>query len=149
MYFNVPIEHIKAGIENYTPQNNRSQIIKKDGYQIILDAYNANPTSMQAALENFLAMDEGNKKTVFLGDMFELGDTAGIEHQGIADLTSRMNFDEVFLIGKNFNTCQSDLKKFESFESLSAHLKNTKLPKGSILIKGSRGMALERLLDFL
>jgi len=147
-YFNVPIEFIKEGIENYLPQNNRSQIIKKDGYQIILDAYNANPTSMQAALENFKAMDEDRKKSVFLGDMFELGETAKIEHQGIADLTMQMNFDEVFLIGKNFSTCQTNLKKFESFEELSTHLKNTKPLKGNILIKGSRGMALERILEF-
>lgn len=148
-YFNVPINDIKEGIENFMPQNNRSQIIKKDGYQIILDAYNANPTSMQAALENFQAIDEKNKKIVFLGDMFELGQIAKTEHQGIADLTAQMNFDEVFLVGETFNICQTKFKKFASFDALAAYLKNTALPKGSILIKGSRGMALERILEFV
>ena len=148
-YFNVPIHDIKEGIENYMPQNNRSQIIKKHGYQIILDAYNANPTSMQAALENFQAIDEKKKKIVFLGDMFELGQIAKTEHQAIADLTAQMNFDEVFLVGESFNNCQTQFKKFASFDTLAAYLKNTSLPQGSILIKGSRGMALERILEFV
>ncbi len=147
-YFNVPLEIIKEGIENYTPQNNRSQILGQNGNQIILDAYNANPTSMQAALENFAVMD-GEKKIAFLGDMFELGETAAVEHQNIADLISNMKFDDVFLVGRNFYETQTDLKKFDTFESLSEYVKKAKLPKGKILIKGSRGMALERLLDIL
>jgi len=147
-YFNVHIETIKEGIENYAPQNNRSQILKQNGNQIILDAYNANPTSMQAALENFAAMD-GEKKIVFLGDMFELGETAAIEHQIIADLTLNMKFDDAFLVGRNFHETRTDLKKFDTFESLLEYVKKAKLPKGKVLIKGSRGMALERLLDIL
>ncbi|WP_273567953.1 UDP-N-acetylmuramoyl-tripeptide--D-alanyl-D-alanine ligase [Maribacter halichondriae] len=147
-YFNVPIETIKEGIENYTPQNNRSQILRQNGNQIILDAYNANPTSMQAALENFAVMD-GEKKIAFLGDMFELGETAAVEHQNIADLISNMKFDDVFLVGKNFYATETTLKKFDTFESLSEYVKKAKLPKGKILIKGSRGMALERLLNIL
>lgn len=147
-YFNVPVAMIKEAIENYVPRNNRSQIVKKDEFQIIMDAYNANPTSMQAALENFQTMDEGHK-IVFLGDMFELGETSSIEHQGIADLADLMNFDEVFLIGKEFFKTKTDSRKFESFDTLSDYLEKNKLSKGSVLIKGSRGMALERILEFL
>ncbi len=146
-YFNVPVPTIKEAIENYLPQNNRSQIIKRNGHQIILDAYNANPTSMQAALENFKAMD-GNHKIVFLGDMFELGETAKIEHQNVVDLANMMGFDQVFLVGENFFQTKTNSKKFKSFEELAGYLKKNELPKGNILIKGSRGMALERVLDF-
>ncbi len=147
-YFNVPLEDIKAAIENYSPQNNRSQLLKKNGHNIILDAYNANPTSMKAALENFRRM-EGEHKIIFLGDMFELGSAALEEHQRIADLVLEMNFDGAFLIGENFNKTNSSLQKFESFDTLATYLKSTTLKNSSILIKGSRGMALERILDIL
>ncbi|MGB5819209.1 MAG: UDP-N-acetylmuramoyl-tripeptide--D-alanyl-D-alanine ligase [Saonia sp.] len=147
-YFNVPLVDIKNAIENFSPQNNRSQIIEKKGHQIILDAYNANPTSMQAALENFKGM-EAKRKIVFLGDMFELGSTASMEHQHIADLVLEMNFDDAYLIGENFNGTNSPLKKFESFDTLAIHLKEKEFQNSSLLIKGSRGMALERILDLL
>ncbi len=147
-YFDVPLADIKKAIENYQPQNNRSQIIQKNDNQIILDAYNANPTSMKAALENFTSMD-GKNKTVFIGDMFELGETAAQEHQYIADLASASKFDAVYLIGENFFNTQSPLQKYRTFDDLSKHLKNN-TPKGStILIKGSRGMALERILEII
>lgn len=147
-YFKIPLSDIKSAIENYQPQNNRSQIIHKNNNQIILDAYNANPTSMKAALENFTSMD-GKNKIVFIGDMFELGETAALEHQEIADLASTSNFDSVFLIGENFYKTQSPLLKFRSFNDLSEYLKNNTPKDGTILIKGSRGMALERILDII
>ncbi len=148
-YFNVPIMDIKSAIEGYLPKNNRSQIIKKNGHHIILDAYNANPTSMKAALENFKTMN-GAKKIAFLGDMFELGNTASIEHQNIADLADQMGFTNVFLIGENFNAVSTSLKTFKSFEAIADYLKDHPLgEKSNLLIKGSRGMALERLLDHL
>ena len=147
-YFKIPMVDIKIAVERYQPKNNRSQIIHKNDNQIILDAYNANPTSMKAALENFAAM-EGENKTIFIGDMFELGDTAAKEHQYIADLAAASKFDTVYLIGENFFNTQSPLLKFKSFGDLSKHLKN-RAPKGSnVLIKGSRGMALERILDLI
>lgn len=147
-YFNVELDEIKRGIENYIPQNNRSQIIKKNGHHIILDAYNANPTSMKAALENFQQLKADNK-IAFLGDMFELGKTAEKEHQEISNIATNMKFDQVFLIGENFFKTKSDLRKFKSFDHLRETLNNKTLKNATILIKGSRGMALERILDLI
>ncbi|WP_276165561.1 UDP-N-acetylmuramoyl-tripeptide--D-alanyl-D-alanine ligase [Zobellia alginiliquefaciens] len=147
-YFNVPLTDIKTAIESYAPSNNRSQIITHKGHQIILDAYNANPTSMTAALNNFSQM-EGESKIAFLGDMFELGSIASIEHGNIADLASQLNFDTT-LVGENFNRISTNLKKHSSFDELKKSLKDKPLPpKSLILIKGSRGMALERILDYI
>ncbi len=147
-YFNVPILEIKRGIEGYQPQNNRSQIMEKNGYQIILDAYNANPTSMKAALENFKNIDAENKVLV-LGDMFELGQNAAEEHQHVADFAQKMGFTEVFLVGENFFGILSPFQKFKEFTHLKTFLENQPPKKGAMLIKGSRGMALERVLDLL
>jgi UDP-N-acetylmuramoyl-tripeptide--D-alanyl-D-alanine ligase len=147
-YFNVPLGEIKDALEKYVPNNNRSQILDKNGYQIVLDAYNANPSSMKAALDNFAVIGNSVKIAV-LGDMFELGKSAALEHQKIADLAAQMKFDDVLLVGKNFFGTESRLKKFDSFDSLSAYLKDHKLKKGLVLIKGSRGMALERVLELL
>ena len=147
-YFNVPLADIKAAIEGYQPKNNRSQILSKNGFQIILDAYNANPTSMKAALENFSTM-EAEHKTLIIGDMFELGPTAAKEHQAIADLVQELGFESAYLVGENFFGAQTSLEKCSTFEDLKEHLTSHPLPKGTLLIKGSRGMALERVLDIL
>ncbi len=147
-YFNVTLANVKKGIESYIPSNNRSQIIEKNGHRIILDAYNANPSSMKVALENFANL-ETEQKIVFLGDMFELGSSAKKEHQEIADLASSMKFNNTILVGKNFSATNTKEKTFETFDDLSSYLKNTSLSKSAILIKGSRGMALERILDLL
>jgi UDP-N-acetylmuramoyl-tripeptide--D-alanyl-D-alanine ligase len=147
-YFNTTLDNIQLGIENYTPTNNRSQIIEKNGHKIILDAYNANPSSMKVALENFNNLN-ASSKIAFLGDMFELGNMAKTEHQFIADLASSMKFNETFLIGENFSKTTTEEKIFNSFDSIATYLKNEKIPKSTILIKGSRGMALERILDLL
>ena len=148
-YFNVEMADIKDAIESYIPENNRSQIVEKNGHQIILDAYNANPTSMKAALENFDALD-GKNKIAFLGDMFELGETASKEHHNISDLADQLGFSDVYLIGENFNEVSTSLKTFKSFEDIAAYLeKNPIENKSNLLIKGSRGMALERLLKVI
>lgn len=148
-YFNVPLPDIKNAIEDYVPQNNRSQILEKNGHQVVMDAYNANPTSMRAALHNFSIMGD-ERKVAFLGDMFELGKSAAQEHQNMADLLSDLNFDSVFLIGENFYKTKTSLKKFKSYDAVADHLKDNPLPPNShILVKGSRGMALERLLGVL
>ncbi|MEP3207566.1 MAG: UDP-N-acetylmuramoyl-tripeptide--D-alanyl-D-alanine ligase [Maribacter sp.] len=148
-YFNVSLQDVKSAIESYAPKNNRSQLLEKNGHRIILDAYNANPTSMQAALENFRSM-QGQNKIAFLGDMFELGDTAFKEHQDISDLAIQLDFSDVYLIGENFKKAHTSAKTFKSFEEVAEYLKKHPLAnKSNVLIKGSRGMALERLLDIL
>ena len=145
-YFNVEVNEMKDAIENYIPSNNRSQIIQKGTNKIILDAYNANPSSMQAALENFKQLEDSSK-IVFLGDMFELGNESTLEHQKIAELATSFHFKEVYLIGKAFST--TNVKNafiYDSFEAFKTSKMNPIL-NATILIKGSRGMALERILD--
>src|SRR5690606_14008356 len=149
LYFNVPIKKIKQAIKNYVPDNNRSQIIKKGNKEIILDAYNANPSSMKAALDNFSLISE-KSKAVILGDMFEIGTTAAKEHQDIANYALKKEFKEVFLIGENFNNVEANnIKKFKNFEDFENHLNTIGLKEKYILIKGSRGMALERILTII
>jgi UDP-N-acetylmuramoyl-tripeptide--D-alanyl-D-alanine ligase len=146
-YFEVSPEAIKAGIESYTPGNNRSQIIKIGSNTIVMDAYNANPTSMHAALDNFNLLD-ATQKVVILGDMFELGEDAKTEHQKISEFAELLNIDYVLLVGENFYKTKTDVaKKFETFEDLKAFLEIVHFENFHILIKGSRGMALERALD--
>lgn len=146
-YFNVPLKQIKKGLENYLPDNNRSQVLEKNGFKVILDAYNANPSSMTVALENFSKL-KSSFKVLFLGDMFELGDTAHTEHQAIAELAKQLGFINTYLIGENFYKVNSDFKKFKSFDAMTTFLTKHNLPTGATLfIKGSRGMALERILE--
>src|SRR5690606_14284531 len=109
-YFNVPIKKIKQAIKNYVPDNNRSQIIKKGNMEIILDAYNANPSSMKAALDNFSLISE-KSKAVILGDMFEIGATTVEEHQSIVDYALEKEFKELFLIGENFYNVEANNTK--------------------------------------
>ncbi len=148
-YFKVSESHIKNAVENYIPTNNRSQIIQKGSVKIILDAYNANPSSMEAALENFKQLTD-TKKVVFLGDMFELGKESISEHQKIAELATSCNFSAVYLIGKAFSTASvKNAFVYESFESFKNSNNYIPLNNVTVLIKGSRGMALERILDLL
>ncbi len=148
MYFKVPLAEIKAGIEAYQPENNRSQLLHKNGIKILLDAYNANPTSMQAALEAFGALAEKDK-IVILGDMFELGESAAEEHQTIVSMAEKTGFKSCYFVGKNFYRTQTNCTTFESFDDFSAYLKKHPIKAGTLLIKGSRGMQLERVLDLL
>jgi UDP-N-acetylmuramoyl-tripeptide--D-alanyl-D-alanine ligase len=145
-YFKVSNMEIKDAIESYTPTNNRSQIIETKTNKIILDAYNANPSSMKVALENFNSIQERNK-VVILGDMFELGEESLKEHQLITDLVTTLNFDQTFLVGQNFMLTKTDKHKFSTYEKLENYIKKNPLENQSILIKGSRGMRLERILD--
>lgn len=150
-YFNVDLSQIVTAIGKYTPTNNRSQIITKGSNTIIMDAYNANPTSMLAALENFKQLGQ-DQKTLFLGDMFELGETSGKEHQLIVDYLEKNNFGKVFLIGHNFfktHVKLSGIRKFETFDDLKLALNNHPITNSFLLIKGSRGMALERILEVI
>ena len=150
-FFKVSEKNIKNAIESYIPTNNRSQLIKKGSNQIILDAYNANPSSMLAALENF-NQTEGNAKILFLGDMFELGSEAETEHQNIVDFIENSSFNKTFLIGENFfktEVSSENILKFNTFEGLQKELETNTFTQSQILIKASRGMALERILDII
>ncbi len=150
-FFKVSEEEIKNAIENYTPNNNRSQIIKQKTNEIILDAYNANPTSMKAALENFNLLTVNKKrKVVILGDMFELGKNTSKEHQNIVDLVETLMFDIAIFVGENFNkTKVNKSQKTLNFSELKKAIINLNISDSSILIKGSRGMALERVLHYI
>ncbi|MCK5400207.1 MAG: UDP-N-acetylmuramoyl-tripeptide--D-alanyl-D-alanine ligase [Flavobacteriaceae bacterium] len=148
-YFKISTIDIKSAIETYSPENNRSQIIEKDSNTIILDAYNANPTSMKAALDNFDSM-EGKHKIAILGDMFELGQDAEKEHQTFVEYVAQLHLDEIYLVGENFyktNIKSNKIKYYRTFENLKAALKETNIKNHTMLIKGSRGMALERVLE--
>jgi UDP-N-acetylmuramoyl-tripeptide--D-alanyl-D-alanine ligase len=149
-YFEVSDDDIKSAIEEYIPTNNRSQIVKKGTNEIILDAYNANPTSMKAALENFHNYDASDK-VVILGDMFELGVDSSIEHQKIVELAESFHFTQILLVGENFNNSRTNNSiRFKSFEDLKEYMQATPpLINTNILIKGSRGMALERCLELI
>ena len=149
-YFEVDPLLIQKAIAEYTPSNNRSQLIKKATNTIIMDAYNANPTSMMAALTNFAGIQHENK-CVILGDMLELGDASAEEHQKITDFIEEQTFSEVYLVGPQFkNTIdRTQKKKFERVELLSAYLKTQPIENRLILIKGSRGIHLEKILELL
>ena len=148
-YFGVSAGDIKKGIEGYVPSNNRSQLIDKGTNRIILDAYNANPNSMEAALENLRQLKDASKVAI-LGDMFEIGDRSREEHQRIADHIQAMDLDAAYLIGSTFSQValeKGHIKKFGTFEEFSQQFKPGDHAHSTILIKASRGMALERVLD--
>lgn len=150
-YFGVENTAIKEALESYIPENNRSQLLSKGTNQIILDAYNANPSSMAVAVANFLQLDNSNK-IMILGDMFELGEESYQEHKTVVNSLLNAKEAACYFIGKEFYKNQNDAPNFhfyESFDSFSDFLKDVKIENSSILIKGSRGMALERVLNFL
>lgn len=149
--FKISEQKIKEAIENYNPNNNRSQLIEKNGNHIIMDAYNANPSSMEAALNNLIQL-EGKSKIAILGDMFELGEESLEEHKKLVEKLSHTPSITTYFIGKNFfaNKISNDhLNFYESFDDFKSYIKKVKPIEKTILIKGSRGMALERTLDII
>jgi UDP-N-acetylmuramoyl-tripeptide--D-alanyl-D-alanine ligase len=149
-YFSVDKAEIKEALERYMPENNRSQLLTKGSNQIILDAYNANPSSMAVAIENFLQLKNLNK-IMILGDMFELGQESQHEHKAIVDQLSNEGNVKCYFIGEAFYTNKfqkSNFSFYNTFAAFSNDLPNTVFRNSTILIKGSRGMALERSLNF-
>ncbi|MFY0631415.1 MAG: UDP-N-acetylmuramoyl-tripeptide--D-alanyl-D-alanine ligase [Flavobacteriaceae bacterium] len=146
-YFKINESNIVKALENYIPSNNRSQIIENGTNTIILDAYNANPSSTELALKNFSQIDSSSKIAI-LGDMFELGEEAETEHQYMVDFSNSLNINQVIFVGSNYYKTNA-VEKFTDFEALKESISKTTFKDSSILIKGSRGMALERLLDFI
>jgi UDP-N-acetylmuramoyl-tripeptide--D-alanyl-D-alanine ligase len=150
-YFDIDNQDIKEALESYIPENNRSQLLSKGTNQIILDAYNANPTSMKVAIENFVQLDSSNK-ILILGDMFELGQESAQEHKVIINLLLNEKNIICHFIGKEFFANKIDKENlffYEDFDKFSSFLKETGITNSSLLVKGSRGMALERVLEFL
>lgn len=150
-YFGVSVTDCKSAIESYFPDNNRSQLLSKNTNEIILDAYNANPSSMEAALTNFIQLEASNK-ILIIGDMFELGAESLVEHKKIVHLLEQTTAIDCYLIGKDFFASKVEnphLIFFEGFDDFSVFIKQKSVREAMILIKGSRGMALERTLNYL
>ena len=145
-HFNVPGEKIKAAIENYFPSNSRSQLIKKESNTIIMDAYNANPASMKAAIENFAQMP-GTNKILLLGSMMELGVESEKEHAALINLIDKYKWKEVVLVGNNFKNPGKNYLHFDDAASAKIWLQQQQLENTQLLIKGSRNMQMEKVLD--
>lgn len=145
-YFKVPDEKIRSALEQYQPSNSRSQLIEKDSNRIILDAYNANPTSMKAAIENFAKMEGGNK-ILMLGGMMELGAESLQEHQKLIELINNYQWKDVVLVGGDFNKVNHSFPFFENSLQAAEWYKAQHLSNSNILIKGSRSTAMEKALE--
>ncbi len=151
-YFKINNEKIKQAIEEYVPNNNRSQIIKKGNLNIILDAYNANPTSMGMAIDNFINI-KSQKKVLILGDMFELGDKSDIEHlkilETLTSLEKNNNNIQIFIAGLIFNKLNTNknIHSYKTTEELIKSISQIQFHDTWFLIKGSRGMKLENVVE--
>jgi UDP-N-acetylmuramoyl-tripeptide--D-alanyl-D-alanine ligase len=147
-FFSVPARSISEAIAEYIPTNNRSQLTETPTNHLVVDAYNANPTSMQAALENFRLMEVPHKVAI-LGDMKELGRKSLAEHRKVIDQIKACDFEQVYLVGPEFGRVTKDYVHFKDVESLKKAWTDEK-PEGCyILIKGSNSMHLSTLKDFL
>lgn len=148
LHFGIAFDKIRTAIESYIPDNARSQLIKRGNNTIILDAYNANPSSMQVAIENFAKMD-GENKLLFLGGMMELGKASVQEHQQVIALIKQFNFEKTILVGGDFANTIHPFLFFEDVAATSSWLKENLPANAQILIKGSRSMKMEKLLEVL
>ena len=144
-YFNISLENIKQGIEKYIPSNNRSQVLKTQRNKLILDAYNANPSSMSAMIHSFSEQKDKNKLCI-LGDMLELGDYAEEEHKKIVNLCKKLSL-ECYFIGAEFHMATNN--SFINTHKFQNYLKKINLSNKTILLKGSRSIKLEDLIPFL
>ncbi|WP_298301762.1 UDP-N-acetylmuramoyl-tripeptide--D-alanyl-D-alanine ligase [Hydrotalea sp.] len=145
-HFHVPEEKIKAAIEAYQPNNSRSQLMAFQNNHVILDAYNANPTSMKYAIENFAKMP-GEKKVVMIGGMMELGDESIEEHQDIVNLLQQFNWHAVILVGGDFRLVKHSYLYLNNSWEAGEWLREQNLQKASILIKGSRSIQMEKIIN--
>jgi UDP-N-acetylmuramoyl-tripeptide--D-alanyl-D-alanine ligase len=144
-YFKVPNEKIKAAIENYIPTNSRSQLVQWNNNEVILDAYNANPSSMKLAVENFAKLNKANK-VVCLGGMRELGADTLIEHQMLLDQLNQNNWSEVVLVGSEFKNCNHNYQYFDTVQDAKTWFISKQFSGHTLLIKGSRGIQMEQLI---
>lgn len=149
-FFDMKFEEINSGLADYQPKNNRSQLTKTDNNTVICDFYNANPSSMSAALHNISVL-KADKKIAILGDMFELGPESEVQHRLIAEQAYESGLNEIIFIGKYFNVIQDASKGifFETPDQVENYLAENKIIDSLVLLKGSRGMKLESLLEYL
>ena len=145
-YFKIENEKIKKAIENYNPSNSRSQLIRQGTNTIVLDAYNANPSSMKAAIENFASL-KGDKKILFLGSMMELGDETKIEHESIVSIIDKYKWTNVVLVGEGFLKTINSYINYDNVMQAKDWLQNQHVKNSQILIKGSRSMQMEKVLE--
>lgn len=147
-FFKIPAERISRAIAAYEPTNNRSQFKKTDNNELIIDAYNANPSSMKVALDNFITVPV-QPKAIILGDMRELGPTSNELHAEVVEQIKKGQFDKVFLCGEHFSKVGKEFSPFATTEAMTEELRRQPLKGYHILIKGSHSMGLEKLVDIL
>jgi UDP-N-acetylmuramoyl-tripeptide--D-alanyl-D-alanine ligase len=149
-YFKVEPDQIIKAIEDYRPQNNRSQLIEQNDLKIIMDAYNANPTSMKASIESFATVFSSPRHLI-LGDMLELGEQSVNEHIQVLQKIQEYHFEAVFLVGPIFIEAAANFpyRVFRQVDDLVLYLKTHPIQKGAVLVKGSRGIKLEKIVEFL
>ena len=147
-FFKIPAERISRAIAAYEPTNNRSQFKKTDNNELIIDAYNANPSSMKVALDNFITMPV-QPKAIILGDMRELGPTSDELHAEVVEQIKKGQFDKVFLCGEHFSKVGKEFSPFATTEAMVEELRKQPLKGYHILIKGSHSMGLEKLVEIL
>lgn len=147
LHFGLDISQIKKAIEDYIPSNMRSQIQEKGNKTLVLDTYNANPSSMQVSLENFKTFE--GSKVIIIGDMLELGEESMKEHQAIIDFAKTCGFDEIITVGPNFRSVYKSDNAFENTTQLIERLRSIPIDKSNVLLKASRGIALEKIIDHI
>ena len=147
-YFNIEQELIIKALKNYSPTNNRSQFIKTEKNEVVMDAYNANPVSMSNSVRNFRNISDDNHLLI-LGDMKELGNESLNEHQEILNLVKELGFNNVILVGSEFNKVNSEFVSFLNVDELINHINNNEIRGKKILIKGSHSIHLEKIINLL
>jgi UDP-N-acetylmuramoyl-tripeptide--D-alanyl-D-alanine ligase len=150
-YFGVPSDDISVALNEYTPSNSRSQLLVTALNKVVMDAYNANPSSMESSILNFLSLKEDLTKMMILGDMLELGSYSKAEHKSIIDLLTKKEFKNFFLVGPEFTIVSESLQKscYKKVEDLIEHFRLNPVKDHCILLKGSRGIRLEKLMEVL
>ena len=147
-HFKVEDELIIEALESYCPTNNRSQYIKTDKNEIVMDAYNANPTSMSHSIKNFRNIS-GDEHLLILGDMRELGHESAEEHHKIIMLLKELDFKNVMLVGEEFKKVNDSYDSYTDIDELIEHIKENDISGCKILVKGSRGVRLEKVINLL
>ena len=145
---NVPFEQINHALESYVPQNNRSQMTVTATNHLVVDAYNANPTSMKAAIDNFKLM-EVSPKMAIIGQMGELGDVSDEEHRKVVEMLTEAHFDQVWLVGENYDKIACNFRKFKNVEEVKEALQTSPITNYYIFIKGSNSNKLFQLPELL